>query len=74
MYRTELAIDLVDATLAEALNSIVEQVPGLGWGVREARTESAERGQARVTGCHLALFDGNSWLETSWTFSVTSEP
>lgn len=67
-YQAPVAIQLVDATLEEALNAIVEQVPGLGWVVPETRVQvpTSDGRTASRLACNLAQFDGSSSGVTTW--------
>jgi hypothetical protein len=74
-YQAPVAIQLVDATLEETLNAIVEQVPGLGWIVRETRVQVPTQNGRTVSrlACNLAQFDGSSSGVTTWTLVLPEQ-
>jgi hypothetical protein len=74
LYRTVIALNTAEASLQDTLNAVVEQVPGLGWALRE-RYVALKQADGQVTqtpACELALFDSSSWLNTSWTLLAPS--
>ena len=59
LYLAPVSISVADGTLENALNEVVQQVPGLGWSIRDENG-----GQA----CSLGLFTGRSWVQAlDWT-------
>jgi hypothetical protein len=72
IYRTVVAVDVEDGSLQDALTAAVEQVPGVGWALREGRirTTAGDGSPVDVPGCNLAMFDGRSWLQTSFTLTA----
>lgn len=66
-YRTVVAVDLLAPMLEEVLDAIVQQVAGLGWAIKEVRRPAPEVDATERDGCNLALFDGQSWADTSYT-------
>jgi hypothetical protein len=74
-YQAPVAIQLVNATLEEALSAIVEQVPGLGWIVRETRVQVPTSDGRKVPrlACNLAQFDGATSSVTTRTLVVPED-
>lgn len=64
-YLAEVSVNVANSTLEDALYALVEQVPGLGWSIKEERGMSfSPAGEQR--GCSLGLFTGRSWLLMDW--------
>jgi hypothetical protein len=65
IYLAEVSVSVADGTLEDALYELVEQVPGLGWSIKEERGLSVSPGGAK-RGCSVGLFTGRSWMLTDW--------
>jgi hypothetical protein len=71
VYRQFATLNLTESTLEEALDSLVRQVPGLGWALQERldewRIEKVAPGATSPAAvCQVLLFSGDSWGETGW--------
>lgn len=75
-FTAYVTLGLVDSSLETALNTMVQQVPGLGWAVQELTLgpDSSQGDAASRLGCNLTLFSGASWLVTSHTIVVPRPP
>lgn len=61
-YLTIVDVSFSNATLAEVLDEIAGQVPGVGWAIRD----SSESSNATTRICLVELFTHTGWLRTSW--------
>jgi hypothetical protein len=68
-YRTFVSVDLQQASLADILDAVVRDAPGLGWAVRELRVPKRQRRdddpqEGLETRCNVVLFAGDSWTDS----------
>ena len=70
-YRAYVSVDLPGGSLAEILDAVARQAPGLGWAIQETEypsTFAALPSQAKSSRlrCQVQLLSGDSWLTTGW--------
>lgn len=73
VFSTPVSVTIQAGTLQEALNSLLRQVNGLGWNVRQLPIpKSVDETTVPVTGfsCNLSLITGQARLATSWTITI----
>jgi hypothetical protein len=66
-YRALVSVDLPGGSLADMLDAIVAQAPGLGWAIQELRDPppSWANPPPKML-CQVLLFSGDSWSQGGW--------